>query len=143
MGDPMNQPSSKSAHRFDESAVEHITLDCDQILTHAGGDPERLIRLCGVFLNELPLRVECLEGAMADRDKLGIDRALQQLRVCLIVFGSGELSCTMEMLEAAVRGGRASQVKREWKHLERQIQTLVPQVQHLMLETTTPKSAVQ
>jgi hypothetical protein len=140
----MNQPSSKPANRPSESAtVEPIILDCDHILTHAGGDPELLTRLCAVFFNELPLRVECLEAAVKEGNKLATERALQQLRNCLILFGSGEVSFTLEMLQAAVSASHARQVKREWKRLERQIQILIPQVQQLMLEMSTPRSAVQ
>jgi hypothetical protein len=140
----MDQHFSKPANRLSESApVEPIILDCDHILTHAGGDPELLIRLCGVFLSELPMRVECLEAAIKEPNKLASERALQQLRNCLILFGSGEVSFTVEMLQAAVSGGRVRQVKREWKRFERQIQILIPQVQQLMLEMATPKSAVQ
>jgi hypothetical protein len=140
----MNLPSSKSTHRLNESApVEHITLDCEHILTHAGGDLDRLIQLCGNFLNELPMRVESLNHAIRDRNNPGIERALAQLRKCLMVFGSGQVSFTVETLQAAVCGGRARQVKREWKRLESQLQVLVPQVQRLMLEMATPKTAVQ
>lgn len=140
----MNQPSSKSTHRINESApVELITLDCDNILTHAGGDPELLIQLCGNFLNELPMRVEALNHAIKDRNNPGLERALVQLRNCLMVFGSGEVSFTVETLQAAVCGGRSRQVKAERKRLERQLQVLVPQVQRLMLEMATPTTAVQ
>jgi hypothetical protein len=140
----MNHPSSKLAHRLNESVpVEPFTLDCDHILTHAGGDPELLIQLCGNFLNELPIRVESLNHAIKARNNLGIERALTQLRTCLMVFGSGKLSFTVETLQAAVCGGRVRQIKGERKRLERQLQVLVPQVQRLMLEMATPTTAVQ
>jgi HPt (histidine-containing phosphotransfer) domain-containing protein len=144
MGYAMNQSSSKSAHSQTESAsIEQITLDCDHILTHAGGDPELLIQLCGAFLNELPVRMESLHSALKDRNSPGVQRAVQQLRNCLIIFGSTPLSLTAEMLEAAVRSGRKRQMQRECKRLKRQVQILVPQVQRLMLEMSTPRSAVQ
>jgi hypothetical protein len=139
----MNQTTSKPTHSQTESETLDITLDCDHILTHAGGDPELLIQLCSVFLNELPMRMETLQSAIAAGNSLPTERALQQLRNCLMVFGSGPVSFTAEMLESAVRGGRVRQVRREWKQLDQQIQILVPQVQRLMLEMATPKSAVQ
>jgi hypothetical protein len=139
----MNQLSSKPTHRYESAPVEPITLDCDHILTHAGGDPELLIQLCSAFLNELPMRVESLNHALKDRNHPGIDRALAQLRNCLLVFGSGEVCFTVETLQAAVCGGRVRQVKGERKRLERQLQILVPQVQRLMLEMASPTSAVQ
>jgi hypothetical protein len=141
----MNQTSGKPTHSRSAS-IEHFMLDCDHILTHAGGDPELLIQLCGNFLNELPMRMESLHSAIRDRNNLGTlstERALQQLRNCLIVFGSGPVSFTAEALDTAVRGGHIRQVQREWKRLDRQVQILVPQVQRLMLEMAMPKSAVQ
>jgi hypothetical protein len=140
----MNQPSSKPMHTATESvSPEFITLDCDHILTHAGGDPELLIQLCSIFLNELPMRMDSLHSAMKDHDRFLAERALQQLRNCLMVFGAGPVSFTAEMLETAVRGGHTRLVQREWKRLDRQLKLLIPQVQRLMLEMATPKSAVQ
>ena len=138
----MNQLSSKPP-QSESALIELITLDCDHILTHAGGDPALLMQLCGAFLNELPIRVQSVRAAIAERDHLVTERALQHLRNCLIVFGSGPVSVTAEMLEAAVLGGRPRGVSRHWKHLQRQLEILVPQVQRLMLEMATPKSAVQ
>lgn len=138
----MNQPSSKPT-QAESAGIEPITLDFDRILTHAGGDPALLMQLCSTFLNELPIRMKSLHDAIKNRANPGIGRALQQLRNCLIVFGSGPVSFTAELLEAAVRGEHAREVQCELKRLERQLQILVPQVQRLMLETATPKSAVQ
>ena len=118
-------------------------LDCDHILTHAGGDPALLIQLCGAFLNDLPMRMETLGAAIHEGNNLTIERSLQQLRNCLIVFGSGQISFAAQTLEAAVRGGRTRQIRCEWKRLECVVQMLVPQVQRLMLEMATPRSAVQ
>ncbi len=70
-------------------------------------------------------------------------RALQQLRNCLIVFGSGPVSTTADMLDTALRSGRSRQLQREWKRLHQQLQVLVPQVQKLLLEVAVPKYAVQ
>lgn len=140
----MNQPSGKPTHSEAGSApIEYITLDCDHIMTQAGGDPELLIQLCSVFLNELPLHMESLRSAIKARNNLLTERALQQLHNCLLVFGSGTVCFTAESLEAAVRSGRNQQVRREWKRLDREVQILVPQVQRLMLEMATPRSAVQ
>jgi HPt (histidine-containing phosphotransfer) domain-containing protein len=140
----MNQPSLKPMHGVTESAPnEPMMLDSDHILTHAGGDPALLIQLCGTFLNDLPMRMETLDTAIHEGNKLTIERALQQLRNCLIVFGSGQVSFTAETLEGAIRGGRKRQIRCEWKRLDREVQILVPQVQRLMLEMATPRSAVQ
>jgi hypothetical protein len=141
MESAMNQHSAKPTHSV--PPLEHVTLDCDHILTHAGGDPQLLIQLCGTFLGELPMRTESLRCAIKDRDNLGVERALQQLQNCLIVFGPGPVSITAQALESAVRGGRIRHVQREWKRLECQLRILVPQVQRMMLEMSTPRSAVQ
>ena len=127
----------------ESTPIESIILDCDHILTHAGGDPVLLMQLCGTFLDELPMRIQSLDNAIKLRNRLGTGRALQQLRNCLIVFGSGQVSVTAEMLDAAVRSGRFRQVQLEWKRLHQQLRLLVPQVQRLMLEMAVPKSAVQ
>ncbi len=140
----MNQPSSKPMHSSTNAVpMEDVTLDCDHVLTHAGGDPELLMQLCNVFLHELPLCLDSLHSAIKLRHQLSTERALQQLRNCLILFGSGPVSCTAETLEAAIRTGRARRVQQEWKRLECQLQILVPQVQRLMLEVSTPRSPVQ
>jgi|GEM_PF-1415462 hypothetical protein len=140
----MNQSSSKPEQSVTEAApIEQITLDCDHILTHAGGDPELLIQLCSMFLNELPLRVDTLRDAIKGSKNVVIERALQQLRNCLIVFGSGQVTFTAETLGAAVRGGRPRQVQKEWKRLDGQLKALIPQVQLLMLEMATPRGPVQ
>ena len=140
----MNQPLSKPAHSFSESApFEPVTLDCDHILTQAGGNPELLIQLCAIFLNELPVYMESLRDAMTQRDTEPAERALRQLSNCLMLFGSGPVSCTVETMEFALRSGRKRQMRSEWLRLQHQLQLLVPQVQRLMLEVATPKSAVQ
>jgi len=140
----MTQPSSKPTQNLTESVpIEDITLDCDHILTHAGGDTELLMQLCDNFLHELPMHMESLRIAIKERNNLAAGRALQQLRNCLIVFGSGQVSFTAETLQAAVHAQRTRQAQREWKRLERQLQLLVPQVQRLMLEISTPRTPLQ
>lgn len=140
----MNQPSAKLMQSSTKSAlVEDITLDCDHVLSYAGGDPELLMQLCGNFLRELPIHLQSLRGAINQRNHVAAGLALQQLGNRLLVFGSGQISFTAEMLGAAVRARRTRQAQREWKRLERQFQLLVPQVQHLMLEMSTPKTLLQ
>lgn len=140
----MNQPSSKPPQSSTEFApIEDITLDCDHILTHAGGDTVLLMQLCESFLYQLPPRVESLRSAIKGRNHLATMRALQQFRNCLVVFGSGQVSFMVEALEAAVHTGRTRQVQREWKRLEHQLQLLIPQVQRLMLEISTPRTPLQ
>jgi hypothetical protein len=140
----MNQPSSKPTHSVTEPVpIEDITLDCDHILTHAGGDTKLLMQLCDKFLHELPVPVKSLRDAIKQRNHVAAGRTLQQLRNCLIVFGSGQVSVTAEALQAAVHSGRTRQAQREWKRLERQLQLLVPQVQRLMLEMSTPRTPLQ
>ena len=102
-----------------------------------------LMQLCGGFLDELPVRIDAMHKAIKQRNGLVVGRALQQLHNCLIVFGAGQLSAAAENLEATLRDGRISQVQREWKRLQQQLQSVVPQVQRLMLEVATPTSAVQ
>jgi HPt (histidine-containing phosphotransfer) domain-containing protein len=122
------------------AAPQPVTLDCDQALNHAGGDPELLIQLCRIFLGELPLRMERLHRAIAARDLLSAGCALVQLQSCIMVFGSGQASCTAQTLENAIRNRRSRQIKREWIILEAQLRNLVPQVQCLMLEMVTPQT---
>lgn len=140
----MNEPSAKPMQSSTEAApIEPITLDCDHLLTHAGGDPRLLIHLCGIFLNEVPMRMESLRSAIGSRNHPLTEHALQQLRNSLMVIGPGQLSFTVETLESAARARRTRQVQREWKRLEIQMQILVPQVQRLMLEVDTPRCAIQ
>lgn len=139
MGHLMNQTSSKPTNTLTEAPV----LDCDHILTQAGGDPELLIQLCNVFLHEIPIRLDTLRAAMEKGHGVATGRALQHLRNCLIVFGTGPVSCTADTLQSALYGGRQRQARREWKRLQSQIEVLVPQVQRLMLEVSTPRTAVQ
>jgi len=143
MGAAMNETYSKPTHSRTESpTIEQNTLDCDHILTYAGGNPERLIRLCGNFLIELPLHMEALQTAVVKGNNVHAERDLQLLRNCLMVFGAGPVSFTAELLDA-VRGGRSRQIKREWKRVVRQVRILEPQVQRLMLEMAMPKGFVQ
>lgn len=140
----MNHPSPKPTQRSTEAIpIEDITLDCDLILTHAGGDPELLMQLCDNFLHELPVHLDSLRNVIKQRNHFAAGIALQHLRNCLIVFGSGQVSLTAETLEAAVHARRTRQAQREWKHLERQLQLLIPQVQRLMLEMSTPRTPLQ
>jgi hypothetical protein len=117
-----------------------LTLDYDHALNHAGGDPELLVRLCRIFLEELPLRLEALGHAFAARDLFRAGCALLQLRSCIVVFGSGQASATAEILDTAIRNRRARKVEREWLQLQAQLQHLVPQVQRLFLEMASPGS---
>jgi len=140
----MNQPSSKPMQSsIDAALLEDVMLDCDHILTHAGGDLDLLMQLCRAFLHELPVPLESLRTAIKLRDKTGAEHALQQLRNCLILFGSGQISGTAESLEAAICANRARHIQQQWKRLEGQLQILVPQVQRLMLEVATPNTPVQ
>jgi len=127
-----------------EAALPHfIVLDCDHALNHAGGDPELLMQLCRTFLTELPWCIERLGCAIAARDHQLAGRALLQLQGCIMVFGSGHAAVTAEILETALRNRRSRQVKSEWARLQTQLQHLVPQVQRLMLEMSTPRTLVQ
>jgi HPt (histidine-containing phosphotransfer) domain-containing protein len=140
----MNQPSAKPIQSSTESAlIEPILLDCEHLLTHAGGDPQLLTHLCVIFLNELPMRMDSLRSAFRNRNYPLAQRALQQLRDALMLIGPGQLSFTAETLEFAMRSRRSRQVQLEWSRLEREMQMLVPQVQRLMLEVSTPRTAVQ
>ncbi len=120
-----------------------ILLDCDHALNHAGGDPELLMQLCRRFLSELPWCIELLGSAIAARDHQLAGRALLQLQSCILVFGSGHAAVTAEILESAIRNRRSRRVQGEWARLKAQLQHLVPQVQRLMLEMSTPRTLVQ
>ena len=120
-----------------------ISLDCDHALTHAGGDPELLMQLCRTFLCDLPWCIQRLDGAIAARDHQLAGRALLQLQSCIMVFGAGHAAITAEMLENAMRNRRVRQVRGEWTRLQAQLRQLVPQVQLLMLEMSTPRTLVQ
>jgi HPt (histidine-containing phosphotransfer) domain-containing protein len=144
MESAMNQPSSKPTQSSTNSLpIEDIALDCDRILTQAGGDTELLMQLCGNFLHELPMRMDSLSTAIKANNNLAAGRALQQLRNCLVIFGSPQLSCTATVLEAAVHAQRARQAQRESKRLECQLQRLTSQVQRFMLEISAPTTPVQ
>ena len=139
----MNQLSSKPMQE-ESVPIESIILDCDHILTHAGGDPVLLIQLCGTFLDELPIRLQSLDDAIKLRNPQGTGRALQQLRNCLIIFGSGPVSTTADMLAAAVGSGRSRQVQREWKRLCQQISSSrAPGATVVARSGVVPKYAVQ
>jgi HPt (histidine-containing phosphotransfer) domain-containing protein len=138
----MNQSSSKRAQP-EAATVESFTLDCDHVLTHAGGDPELLIQLCDAFLREVPLHMESLRGAILARNHVGAARSIQHLRTSLMVFGTGQPSSAAEALEQAIRDRRLRLMRREWKQVAAQLQILIPQVQRLMLEMSNPRSAVQ
>jgi HPt (histidine-containing phosphotransfer) domain-containing protein len=120
-----------------------ITLDSDYVLNHAGGDPELLVQLCRAFLDELPLRLENLRRAFAGGDLHRAGRALLQLQSSIIVFGFGHASSTAQSLEASIRSRSRRSVQREWLCLEDQLSALVPQVQRLMLELSTPTTRIQ
>ena len=102
-----------------------------------------LVQLCGTFLNELPFRVGALRAALKERNDQRAGRALQKLRDCLMAFGPGPVSMRAGILEAAIRAGRIRKAQREWQCLEQQLEILLPQVQRLMLEMASPRSAVQ
>jgi hypothetical protein len=137
----MNQTSSKAAQRPPES--ESVTLDCDHILTYAGGDYGQLVLLCANFLYELPIHRLRLSNALARRETMAAECAVQHLSNCLIVFGSNPMVTTMETLTAALRLGRRKQARTEWLRLQTQLDVLVPQVQRLMLEVASPQGTVQ
>ncbi|MGC2209844.1 MAG: Hpt domain-containing protein [Candidatus Korobacteraceae bacterium] len=127
-----------------EAASPSFTaLDCDHALNHAGGDPELLMQLCRAFLSELPWCIEQMDRALAARNHQLAGRALLQLQSCIMVFGAGHAAVTAEILENAIRNRRVRQVRSEWTRLQAQLQQLVPQVQRLMLEMSTPRTLIQ
>lgn len=140
----MTQTSPKPAQRITRAEqAEPITLDCDHIMTYAGGDSGQLILLCANFLYELPMHMLTLRNALKRRETLAAHRAVQHLSSCLIVFGSSPLTFTLESLTAALRYDRLKQARSEWQRLQRQLDLLVPQVQFLMLEAANPHGSVQ
>jgi len=118
---------------------EPVILDCDHILTYAGGDYGQLVLLCANFFHELPLHTQRVEAALKQPETMPAECAIQHLANFLMVFGSGALARTLEALSAALRNGRRRQVRSEWLRLQRQLAILVPQVQRLMLEVATPR----
>ena len=127
-----------------EAALPYFTvLDCDHALNHAGGDPELLMQLCRTFLSELPWCIQRLNCALAARDHQLAAHALLQLQSCITVFGAGHAAITAALLENAIRNRRLRQMRGAWKHLQAQLQQLVPQVQRLMLEMSTPRTLIQ
>jgi hypothetical protein len=140
----MTQTLQKPAPRSNSSEqVEPITIDCDHIMTYAGGDSGQLIQLCASFLSELPVHMLALRNALKRRELLAAKRAVQHLSSCLIVFGSSPLTFTLESLTAALRYDRIKQARSEWQRLQYQLDLLVPQVQRLMLEAANPRGSVQ
>ncbi len=140
----MTQTSPKPTQRLTQSEqAEPITLDCDHILSYAGGDSRQLILLCVNFLYELPVHMLTLENALKRREMLAAQRAVQHLSSCLVVFGPSPVTFTVESLTAALRYDRLKQARSEWYRLRRQLDLLVPQVQRLMLEAANPQGSVQ
>lgn len=135
----MNETSSKPVAR----SRKPITLDSNQILNQAGGDPQMMVQLCAMFLSNFPLHRDRFAGALQKKDYFGANRQLQQLRSCLLLFGPGRLSCTLDLLEDALRTRRVRQLQREYQMLKGELELLVPQVQRLMLEMSSPQTAVQ
>ena len=125
------------------ASLEPITLDCDQVMTHAGGDPELLIQLCTAFLNELPLDVELLANAIRSKDCLLANRGVRQLNHCLATLGSDQISFTLNLIDRAIQQENFREAQHEALRLEVQLESLVPQVQRLVLEVAIPKSVVQ
>jgi HPt (histidine-containing phosphotransfer) domain-containing protein len=125
----------------DSSSV--LTLDFDSLLNHAGGDPELLVRLCRVFLCELPQHLEQLRKAFTGADLHRAGRALFRLQNCIVLFGAGHASLTAQALEGAMVTRRMRSVQREWLRLEEQLRELTPQVQRLLLEMSNPGTLVQ
>ena len=140
----MNQPASKPVHCSRESiAVGDSTLDCEHILNYAGGDPELLVQFCGNFLRDAPVHLQSVRSAIKLRNYVVAGVALQHLRNCMVVLGSGQIAFTAEMLEAAVHVRHLREAQQEAKRLERQLQLLIPQVQRLMLDMSMPKTRLQ
>jgi hypothetical protein len=132
----MNEISSKPTQRTLPS--EPVILDCDHVLTYAGGDFGQLVLLCANFLYELPVYMSRLQIALKQRETLAAECAAQRVSNCLIVFGTNPITSTLETLVSALRLGRRKQAKSEWLLLQSQLDLLVPQVQRLMLEVATP-----
>jgi hypothetical protein len=140
----MNQTSPKLSQRSSVSQpIETITLDCEHILSCAGGEPERLIQFCSIFLSQIPMHMDSLRSALRQSETLAAERALQLLSSSLAIFGTGPISLTLEILNSALLGGRRKQVRRESLCLQRQVRILIPQVQRLMLEVSIPRTAIQ
>ena len=133
----MNQTSSKPTERPLES--EPVILDCDHILTYAGGDYGQLVLLCANFFQELPLHTQRVQAALKQRQTMAAECAVQHLGNCLMVFGSTAIASTLEALSTGLRYNRRKQVRSEWLRLQSQLDLLVPQVQRLMLEVATPR----
>ena len=142
MGPHMNQTSPKTSQRRVQS-TESVMLDCDHILTYAGGDCGQLVLLCANFLHELPVHLLTLRKALERRENFTAERAVQRLSNCLLIFGSCPVSESADALTTALRRDQRRRVLSVWKQLQGQLEVLVPQVQRLMLEVSNPPGSVQ
>jgi hypothetical protein len=89
----------------------------------------------------MPHRTAAVEAAL--RKGSGIERAVQQLRNSLEILGPGRHCYTVETLALAIRDGRSRVVRSEWRRLKRELAELVPELQRLILEVSSPRSPVQ
>jgi hypothetical protein len=124
-------------------ALENITLDGDHVLSYTGGDTGQLILLCANLLLELPIFMERLTVNIRQREHISAAGNAQRLGTSLLVFGSEAITGTLAALETSLRCGRRRQALIEWRRLQRQLDSLVPQVQRLMLEVASPRCRIQ
>lgn len=138
----MNENLSKLM-QMESATADSITVDCDHLFAHAGGDPKLLLQLCLRFLSELPSCMHSMRSGIQNCSHPDVDDAARQLRNSLMIFGVGNVSMTAESLEIAVRCDQHRDALQEWRLLEEQLNVLVPQVQRLVLRIPLPKSQVQ
>jgi HPt (histidine-containing phosphotransfer) domain-containing protein len=139
----MNETPKPERRFAEDDSAEPLTLDCDHILTCAGGDSDQIAQLCAIFLSDLPVHLESLRAAIKASDNHAAGSAVRNLRNCLTVFGAGPLTVTLDGLDAMLRSGSRSHLRRDFAQLQSQIVVLVPQVQRLFLEVARPSGYLQ
>ena len=82
---------------LDMAVVDELLSICDD------GDPELLLDLIGMFLNDGPQKVQAVAAGLADRDFERMERAAHSLKGSSGNLGARALQDTCEQLQQATR----------------------------------------
>jgi len=100
-------------------------LDRGKALSRVGGDSAHLRGLEGIFLEDVPRRMEELMGAMGRGDVEGVRRAAHSVKGASLAIGAERCAGAASALEAAAAAGESARIRGLFDRMERELDFVI------------------
>ena len=108
-----------------------VTFDLDDLSRRAGGDPELVLDIVKVFLEDCPTRLEEIGAAVARRDAAALRAAAHTLKGAASYLSARAVVDAALCLETLGKEGRVAETARVYEELRAHVAALVHDLQQL------------